>query len=122
MKALSLPVNMVVIIVIAVAVLLSISAFFLGGFGMSKGTISDTDALNIGCAKWRALGGKRKPNPNIIIPDIKINGYDKDADGDEDVDLRDACINVLNSGDFDNNMLELGKRCQTYCCGYSEAP
>ncbi|MFH0836576.1 MAG: hypothetical protein V1870_00440 [Candidatus Aenigmatarchaeota archaeon] len=54
-KGISLPIEMMVIIAIAVLVLVVIGAFFIGGAGRLS-TIDDLSAFGQGCQQWKAIG------------------------------------------------------------------
>ena len=88
-KGISLPINMVVIIAVAVIVLLSLAAFFMSGFIHPTAKMSDTDAWNTGCGMWRMRGCKLAD-----VDDITILGYDPDGDGEDD-SLAVACARAF---------------------------
>ena len=90
MKGISLPINMVVIIAVAVIVLLSLAAFFMGGFVHPTAKMSDTDAWNTGCGMWRMRGCKLAD-----VDDITILGYDPNGDGKDD-SVAVACARAFN--------------------------
>ncbi len=122
MKALSLPVNTVVIIIIAVLVLLAAASFFARGFGSGAGTISDAEALGKGCAVWRARGCERT-SPGEQIPVIYIEGYNPTGGADKlHTTLKEACIRVVWKGVYPQKETqeenELANACQQYCCGF----
>ncbi len=126
MKGMSLPINVVVIIVIAVLVMLAVAAFFSGGFTQSRSTISDADALNKGCAVWRAKGCEQGTGGNRI-PFILIDKYDPNGNGidkddvswNNDGTLREACKRVLFNNQEPFKILEdeMVNTCFRYCCG-----
>lgn len=101
MKALSLPVNMIVIMAVAIVVLLAAVTFFSGVIPI-MGTISDYDALNRGCAIWKERGCEVAD-----IINIKISGYDPDRKGT--ATLFTACKRVFGS-DFS------AQKCHIKCC------
>ena len=97
--------------------------------------VSDTDALQIGCALWRArdcdLGPLKKTKH--LIPFIVISNYDPEGDGIEgfgddsinnDGTLREACKRILyggkEPGDNTEAQCDLALRCQEYCCGFKK--
>ena len=86
-KGVSLPINMIIILAIAVIVLLSVVAFYTGGLTSSTTSISDADAWNRGCGIWKLRGCNE-------TDDFQISGYDFDGDGTADK-LSDACRNYL---------------------------
>ena len=90
MKGISLPINMVVIIAVAVIVLLSLAAFFMSGFVQPTAKMSDTDAWNTGCGMWRMRGCKLAD-----VDDITILGYDPNGDGKDD-SVAVACARAFN--------------------------
>jgi len=89
MKGISLPINLIVVIALAVIVLLGVAAFFMGGFTAGTVRMTDTQAWNDGCATWRMRGCKLSD-----VDDIKIQNYDPDGDGEPD-SLAVACSRVF---------------------------
>jgi hypothetical protein len=79
MKGLELPLNMIVLIIIAVLVLLVVAAVFTGQFSLNVGIISDSTALERGCQLWRAQSCQTSLFSSIIIPGYKPGGQDADA-------------------------------------------
>ena len=69
LKGISLPIEMMVIIAIAVLVLVVVGAFFIGGVG-KLGTVDDISAFGQGCQQWKAVGCSNQANQ------IFIKGYD----------------------------------------------
>lgn len=69
MKGLSLPINMIVVLAIAVLVLVVVAAFFVSGGGGSIGSINDQSALGQGCGILRQRGC------TDATSDVKIRGY-----------------------------------------------
>lgn len=85
-KGLELPLNMIVLIIIAVLVLLVIGAYFAINTGEQFGTVNDVTARETGCAQWRATQCSTNPD----YTQITIEGYtvgSNDAQGT----LADAC-------------------------------
>ena len=105
MKAMSLPINMIVIIALAVIVLLGVSAFFMGSFGPGSQSVSATNAWNAGCgmAKMRGCDTALFGTTNGLT----ITGY-KDSNGNI-YTLNEACNAVYGTTD--------ATACQNYCCG-----
>jgi len=89
MRGISLPIQTVVGIAIAVIVLLSVVAFFMRSFVPPTSRMSDTDAWNQGCGTWRMRGCVLSD-----VDDITIAGYDYDGDGVDDT-LAEACSRVF---------------------------
>ncbi len=99
MKGLSLPINLIVILVIALLVMLAGAAFFAGGFGSGASTMSDSAALQKGCGMWISRGCKNTE----IASEIQIEGYYPDGSETKGT-LETACTKV-------------GVDCWSYCCG-----
>ncbi len=108
MKGLSLPINLIVILVIALLVMLAGAAFFAGSFGSGSSAMSDTAALQKGCGMWMARGCKQVPTGfpvSVGVPEISIPGYYPDGQT-EDGTLSQACAKVLGPN----------VDCWSYCC------
>ncbi len=54
-KGISLPINLIVILAIAILVMVVVAAFFVGVFGPSTAGISLDKSLSEACQKWRTL-------------------------------------------------------------------
>lgn len=107
MKGISLPINMIVIIALAVIVLLAVTAAFMGGFGPGTKTISHQQAWYIGCnmAKLRGCSTELFNTGSGKI--ITIPNYDPDGDG-SDNNILDACSKAIGVNDTDE--------CRQVCC------
>ncbi len=112
MKALSLPINAVVIIVIAVLIFLAVGAMFMSGSARNISSISDSEALLNGCASWRERGCSADEQ----LSDIKIPGYDSQRSIGYKGTLKEACIAALLSSKFDENAAVIKETCFAYCC------
>ena len=112
MKGISLPVNMVVVIAVAVIVLLSLAAFFMSGFVHPTTKMSDTDAWNTGCGVWRMRGCKIED-----VTKIKIAGYDTNGDGVDD-SLAVACQRVFGYSQSEAESTGTDNPCWIKCCGW----
>ena len=108
MKGISLPVNTVIVISVAVLVLGLISMFFSSSTGTSTRAISHADAWNRGCSQANARGCL--VNDFGGLSGIIIAGYDPNGDGVNDY-LWIACKNF-----FANNGLTAAD-CRAKCCG-----
>ncbi len=88
MKGLSLPINLIVILAIAVMILVIVSAWFVGVFTTQQLTAADEDAFRSGCQRLR-LDYSCAVSPTTIT----ISGYrpfaNSPAEGDT---LLTACI------------------------------
>jgi hypothetical protein len=91
MKAVSLPVNMIIIFLIAIVVLAVASVFFMGGMIEQETEMSKSEALNKGCVIWRAT------DCNTAWDSIKVG----------EITLKAACAYAG---------LEQ-EACIKYCCG-----
>ena len=125
-KGISLPINMVVILAVAVLVLVVVAAFFVLQAGGSQQTIRDQDAWATGCSLAISQGCSERafkaysdsdPSAGILIP-----RYDPKGD-----DPKTGCLGSLGtSGCSDNSLNEACKKvhglsdylaCRTKCCG-----
>lgn len=95
MKGISLPINTVVIIVLAMLVLVALSIYFMTSWGSTYQRSNLYTALTQGCSIWRAKGCDLEENLGNII-----------VDG---ISLHQACQNVLGNNDFK-------QKCYEYCC------
>ncbi|MBI5347582.1 MAG: hypothetical protein HZB66_03155 [Candidatus Aenigmarchaeota archaeon] len=115
MKALSLPINAVVVIILAVFVFLVASALFIGSSNQNMKSISDQEALLNGCAMWRERGCDYA----TVIGEIKVQGYDSRR-SEKDVSykgtLKEACVAMLMNGEFAETDDKIKNTCYNYCC------
>ena len=82
MRGLELPVNVLILLAIAVIVLLGVVTLFFGGFGGPSGVISLQTVTSTACAEWR--------NKNFQdARGIHIKNFD--ADKDQTLDFGSAC-------------------------------
>ncbi|MBS3056072.1 MAG: hypothetical protein J4473_01410 [Candidatus Aenigmarchaeota archaeon] len=108
MKALSLPINAVVVIVIAALVFMAIGAMFLTGSSRSRNLISDNAAFLDGCRMLKISGCYvNEADIDKSLDEVKIDGYTK-PDGSPG-SLKDACEKM----EYENY------DCMHYCCGNS---
>ena len=91
-KGISLPVEMIVIIALAVIVLLAAGAFFAINFIPGQATTEDFSAWERGCSIWKLRGCSSNINPSEII----VTGYDYNKDNKDDSAL-DACKRALST-------------------------
>ncbi|MBI5332748.1 MAG: hypothetical protein HZB65_04190 [Candidatus Aenigmarchaeota archaeon] len=78
LKGISLPIEMMVIIAIAVLVLVVIGAFFIGGAGKLS-TVDDLTAFGQGCQQWRATGcSGTVDGSGIIVKNYRPTGESSD--------------------------------------------
>ncbi len=84
-KGISLPVEMIVIIALAVIVLLAAGAFFIAGWLPGQVSTIDTQAWSNGCGMVKLRGCTSASDMNL-----KITNYDPGKDGNDD-SVFDAC-------------------------------
>ncbi len=132
MQGVSISINTLVILIVAVLVLLAIASFFMGVFLPESHTISDIDAWNRGCGLWKLSGcSLEERDGERCLPSITIAGYDPNGDGKFD-DLAVACVRVFGastSGMFIDGggggtiqlrcRPEVVELCTEKCCGTS---
>lgn len=87
-KGIELPVNVLVIVAVAVIVLLGIIALFMGGFGSSAATLEQRTAFNEHCAQ--------------IITDCDATSYP------DQTEFVSACVAIYGSGDFNTCKVRCG--------------
>ena len=102
MKAISLPINVVVIIAIALLIMVALALFFTSGYSPASSKMSDVAALNRGCADVIAKGWCTPTHE--LYDDFSIPGYGF---------FSTACQRVLGIEDISN--------CIDYCCKGSMA-
>lgn len=113
MKALSMPVEMIVVIALAVIVLLAAAAFFVLGWGPQSGAISDSSAWQKACGQAKQRGclladfTATAAGEPIIVPEYDVN-KDGTPEGILTACSRNFGYNV-NSAGFSNN-------CWARCC------
>ncbi len=83
-KGLELPLNMIVLIIVAVLVLLVIAAYFTGQFASGANTIALQSAFNDGCTKWRSVYNCQ-PNPSFTVK------YQAPGSANADTSFIDIC-------------------------------
>ncbi|MFH1421082.1 MAG: hypothetical protein ABIG30_03940 [Candidatus Aenigmatarchaeota archaeon] len=105
MKAISMPVEMIVIIALAVIVLLAAAAFFTTGWLSPAGGIGDRAAWNTMCGQATQRGCQTLDFNNIKI---KLDGYDPDGNGQAD-GIMVACEKVFG--------YITAAECRSVCCG-----
>ncbi|GEM_PF-2004003 len=108
LKAISLPVNFIVILAVAVIVML-IVVILMTGIITPTGTVNDVQAWTIGCEKLIQRGCRGEDIERIII-----SGYDPDGNGQWD-NLFTACQRRFGR-DYTTEM------CREACCGVPERP
>lgn len=79
MKGIELPINVLIIVAVALVVLLGLIAIYFSGFGPFTGAMTLESAKNEAC---RELVQERRCNTNTN--NIAIDGFDADGDGTED--------------------------------------
>lgn len=106
-KGISLPVEMIVIIALAVIVLLAAGAFFIGGIGPNQGQVTDVTAWQRACGtlKLRGCSATVFADLNTMV----VQGYDPDKNGVDNSAL-DACRRALSQP---NARIQ---DCQQDCC------
>ncbi len=85
-KGVSLPINMIIIMIIAVLALLVIIAFFMPGWFGQTGSIDVETAFNRGCNTLATLRGCDAD----AVEDIIIPGFDHDRNNEDD-SLLEVC-------------------------------
>ena len=128
-KGISLPINMVVILAIAVLVLVVVAAFFVLQLGGSQTTINDQTAWSTGCSTAIARGCsvsafQEPPEGGLYIPRYDPNGNDPknpttkastcsdstlSSEGCGDDTLRTACEKTQG--------VRGSEACRAKCCG-----
>ena len=125
-KGISLPINMVVILAIAVLVLVVVAGFFVLQFTGGQIIINDIDAWGQGCATAQSRGcnsadfesatGLKIPRYDPQRNDEKVQGASKclqpgqqDSDFCKDNTLYEACRRTQNGAN--------AEECKTKCCG-----
>jgi len=76
MKGVELPINVLVIVAIAVIVLLGIIALYFAGFGPAAGQVNLQTATSAACGSWRARG-----STTVSADTITISSFDANGDG-----------------------------------------
>jgi len=100
-KGIELPINILVVIAVAIIVLLGVIALYFSGFMGPAGVISSESAKNAACQRvMRNPAGCVTVDPSTILLDGSIAGvpgFDADNDGDVDADddLLDLCQNYF---------------------------
>ena len=129
-KGLELPINMIIILAVAVLVLVLLSAFFLGGASKSTSSISDTTAWGNGCAAAIASGCSAGL---FSAPDkglgMYISGYDPNGDDKKGANGATVCnqatLTSSDSGCADDSLYTACVRsqgtsdaasCRAKCC------
>jgi hypothetical protein len=107
-KGISLPVNFIVILAVAVVVML-IVVILMTGVITPTGTVNDIQAWSIGCERLIQRGCRGEDVERIII-----TGYDPNGDGQWD-NLLTACQRRLGR-DYTPEM------CREACCRVPEKP
>jgi len=99
MKGMELPINMIIIIAIAVLVFVVVAAYFAGAFGGSKDKLAAQAAWNTFCGSERVTGCHNYDNmwPNGLL----------DVDGTQ-TSLSTVCTKAKGIS---------GDACRTDCCG-----
>lgn len=110
-KGISLPVNMIVIVALAVVVLLAATAFFYGGFGRTS-TITTQNAWDTVCQRAKQRGGCAMDagTSNSPFQNNQMAFNDIDNDG-ENEDILEVC--QAQYGFSDSN---LAQDCKQQCC------
>jgi len=86
-KGVELPINILVIVAVAVIVLLGVIALYFAGFLGPAGTVSLQSVTTTACGTWRAKGGTTS---GVSADTIEISNYD--ADGDGTLDKGSGCL------------------------------
>ena len=108
-KGVSLPINMIVILSIAVLVLVVVAAYFIGVFSKSGNSIGDQDAWNRGCGRAQARGCQTNDFNEAVSGGLTVPGFDPDGTGGDN-SLFDACKAVYGNS-------ETSLTCRVKCCG-----
>ncbi|MEM7816898.1 MAG: hypothetical protein QXZ20_03220 [Candidatus Aenigmatarchaeota archaeon] len=105
-KGISLPVNFIVILAIAIIVLLIAVTLIFPWIRGPGATIVDSQAWSRGCMMWQQRGCRIGDMSNIVI-----ENYDPDGDGRFNT-LADACRRYLRYTDEE--------QCRRVCCAIPE--
>lgn len=90
MKGIELPVNTLIIIVIAVLVLIAVIGFFLGVWSPSTSGLGDQSQINAACLKYNCGNGDVSVKVKLSTGEVKLTGY---CDGltPKDTDCERTC-------------------------------
>ncbi|MFB6088219.1 MAG: hypothetical protein ABEK36_00390 [Candidatus Aenigmatarchaeota archaeon] len=77
-KGVSLPVNVLVVLAIAIVVLLGVITFFSGSLTPTQESMTRQRALNMACTSFVQSGGCSAGNPGAIASSIKTPGVEED--------------------------------------------
>jgi len=101
-KGVSLPINVVVILVIAIIVMLGVILFFTKGFSGSSTGLNCESKLRSGCTQFSLRGGC---NDNTNLKNSDVQSIKTLVEG----------INCTEGGKLKTNQITLAKA-QSYCC------
>ena len=105
MKGLELPVNTIIIVVVAVMVLVVLAVFFIRMLGPNTTVMDDQSAWVRGCGIIKD-GGCQTDDFSL-----EIANYDTDGDGIDDTILT-SCHRIFSDTSLD------AEACREKCCGY----
>ena len=105
MKGVSLPINVLVIVVIAVIVLLGIVALYFGGFSPFGAAIGVEGAKNDACGRLVRMGCSSSTGS------INVTNFDADMDGNIDPGTETFSGGILTCANGNDN---LGRLCACY--------
>jgi len=100
MKGVSLPVNTIVVIALAVLVLLAVATWFVIEMGKHSQTIECEDVWNKACIQWKVSNCNQTEFENSVK---NWNGIDGDNS------IRKACECARGTSDYET--------CKKLCCG-----
>jgi hypothetical protein len=83
MKGLELPINMIVVIAIAVLVLTVVAAFFVGQTGGGVDTVRFESAFTSACTTWRTAYNCADTNMGLVPVNFKFSGQTQNANMDQ---------------------------------------
>ncbi len=128
-KGISLPINMIVILAVAILVLVLISAFFLNSAGGNQTKLGDQSAWSAGCAQAIASGCTSGAFSAPVSGDpskgLLIANYDPDSDDDKSAAGRCTQSNLADDKCSDNTLNNACRKvygisdsiqCKAKCC------
>jgi len=115
MKGIELPINILVIIAMAVMVLLGLVAIYMGGFGPGAGEMQKNAAKNQACQE---LISKGYCGDAVKTSNVPVSGFDANKDGTMGNDnLKDLCENFYGCKYDENDKKSFVDCCHKKVCG-----
>ncbi len=125
-KGLSLPINLIVILAIAILVMVVVAAFFVMSTGSTFSGISDQQAWNSGCSMAK-LRGCIESDFGSTTP-LYVDGYDPKKNDIKDVNGHSTCSQeTISRTDCSDDTLRMACEavvgsttptfCRARCCG-----